>query len=453
MRALPQGLVLAWYGDDFTGAAGVMEALELAGLHAALFLETPTAARLARFPDLRAVGLAGDARTRSPEWMRAELPGVFSALEALGAPLLHYKVCSTLDSAPHVGSIGAAAEIGLAGGGWAPVLIAAPQLGRWQAFGSLFARAGAGGVFRLDRHPTMASHPVTPMDEADVGRHLARQTALEIGLVDLLALKAGQGGAALVSALEGGARLIAFDVIDAETLAAAGAAIWEAAPRFAIGSQGLEYALVAAWRAAGLIGAAPPLPPLAPVAQVAAVSGSCSPVTAEQLAVAARDGFRLVGIDAARAVDAREWEKECGRAAAAALHALGTGASPIVAAARGPEDPAIARANEARAACGLDAEAFNAAVGRGLGRLLDAVLRETGLGRAAIAGGDTSSHGARELGLFALTAETAIAPGAAVLRGHGEDQTRDGLEIVLKGGQMGPPEFFVKLRDGGPAAA
>ena len=29
---------------------------------------------------------------------------------------------------------------------------------------------------RLDRHPVMARHPVTPMDEADVGRHLARQT-------------------------------------------------------------------------------------------------------------------------------------------------------------------------------------------------------------------------------------------------------------------------------------
>ena len=56
-----------------------------------------------------------------------------------------------------------------------PLILGAPAIGRWQAFGNLFARAGD-GIHRLDRHPTMARHPVTPMDEADVTAHLARQT-------------------------------------------------------------------------------------------------------------------------------------------------------------------------------------------------------------------------------------------------------------------------------------
>ncbi len=85
-------------------------------------------------------------------------------------------------------------------------------------------------------------------------------------------------------------------------------------------------------------------------------------------------------------------------------------------------------------------------VGAGLGCVLDRVIREAGLTRAVIAGGDTSSHAARRLGLIALTAESPIVPGGALLRGHRADDT--GLEIVLKGGQMGPPDFFVRVRDG-----
>ncbi len=455
MRPLPPGPVVAWYGDDFTGSAAVMEVLAFAGLPAALFLATPGPEMLARFRGLRAVGVAGDARTRGPDWMRAELPAVFAALRATGAPVAHYKVCSTFDSAPEVGSIGVATELGLAGGGWAPLVVGAPQIGRWQAFGNLFAKAG-GGIYRLDRHPTMRVHPVTPMDEADVGRHLARQTALPVGLVDLVALKAGQGAARLAAIRAAGARIVAFDVVDDATLAEVGRLVWDAsagAQLFAVGSQGLEYALVAAWRDAGLIDAPPPLPAVTRVAQAVAVSGSCSPVTADQIDRAEAAGFEAIAIDAGQAVDAAAWARECARAEALALASLGAGRSPIVATARGPGDPAIAACDAARDAAGLSAEDFNARVGGGLGRLLDRVLRATGVGRAAIAGGDTSSHGARELGLDALTAESAVGPGAALLRGHAGDPARDGLEIVLKGGQMGPPDFFVRLRDGGPAAA
>ena len=46
---------------------------------------------------------------------------------------------------------------------------------------------------------------------------------------------------------------MALDVIDDETLVEAGRLVWEHGGErlFAIGSQGLEYALVAHWRAAG----------------------------------------------------------------------------------------------------------------------------------------------------------------------------------------------------------
>ncbi len=420
---LPSGRpVLAWYGDDFTGSGAVMEVLTFAGIPAVLFLEPPTPEMLARFPGVRAVGLASDARTRSPEWMRAELPGAFARLRALGAPILHYKICSTLDSAPDVGSIGAAAEIGLAAGEAAPLVVGAPAIGRWQAFGTLFARA-SDGIHRLDRHPTMSVHPVTPMDEADVTRHIAKQTRLGLGLVDLVDLKAGRGAERYAAAQAAGAGIIAIDVVDEETLAAAGHLIWHTQPGFVIGSQGVEYALVAAWRAAGLLPSPPPPPALPAVERVAVVSGSCSPITEGQIARAEASGFRVVAIDP-RAPD---WTA----AGDAALAALAEGVSPVVATARGSSDPGVR--DDGR-------------IGAGLGRLLERLLREAGLTRAVIAGGDTSSHATQALGIIALTAQTPVAHGAAILRGHRADGSS--VELALKGGQMGPPDFFVRIRDG-----
>src|SRR4051812_39941199 len=174
---------LGWYGDDFTGATDTLAVLTQAGLRAMLFLGVPSDAQLARAADalggpLDAVGIAGAARSMPPARMAAELEPVGAFFARLAPPVLHYKVCSTFDSAPGIGSIGAAVRalrphvqnplVSIVGG--------QPSLGRYCAFSNLFAAAGRGGaVERIDRHPTMRQHPVTPMQEADLRRHLALQ--------------------------------------------------------------------------------------------------------------------------------------------------------------------------------------------------------------------------------------------------------------------------------------
>src|SRR5688572_23342697 len=112
-------LLLTYYGDDFTGSTDALEALSRGGVRTVLFMEPPTrelvAAYLATSDGAQgpaAVGLAGMSRAMTPEEMDEALPPAFEALKRLGAPLCHYKVCSTFDSAPHVGSIGRATEIG-----------------------------------------------------------------------------------------------------------------------------------------------------------------------------------------------------------------------------------------------------------------------------------------------------------------------------------------------------
>jgi uncharacterized protein YgbK (DUF1537 family) len=147
---------------------------------------------VSRFTGLRAFGIAGGSRAMSPRQMERELPPAFKALEASGAAFIHYKTCSTFDSSPTVGSIGKAIELGrrLFGRRITPLVVGAPGLGRYVVFGNLFARSGLDTEpSRLDRHPTMSRHPVTPMDEADVLLHLARQTKLPTALVDVLKLE------------------------------------------------------------------------------------------------------------------------------------------------------------------------------------------------------------------------------------------------------------------------
>jgi 3-oxoisoapionate kinase len=159
--------------------------------------------------------------------MERELPPLLRWLDERGADLLHYKICSTFDSAPGVGSIGRAIEIalGVRPARIVPLLTAAPAMRRYQVFGHLFAGA-AEGVFRLDRHPVMAHHPVTPMTESDLLRHLAAQTKLPGALLDLEAL-AGDTQARLDAAVAQGARILSVDCADAASEAAAGRVLWE----------------------------------------------------------------------------------------------------------------------------------------------------------------------------------------------------------------------------------
>ena len=453
--ALPPGLLVGFYADDYTGASAVMEVLEFAGLPTVLFLAAPTTADLARFPGRRAVGIAGTARAQSTEWMAEHLPPAFRALAALGAPLAHYKICSTLDSAPAVGSIGCAIDLAvpILGGEWHPLLVAAPPLGRWQVFGTLFARAGE-AVHRLDRHPTMAHHPVTPMGEADVRRHLARQTARPIGLVDILALGEGRAGAALARVRAEGAEIVALDALDPASLAEAGGLIWRHRGErlLAIGSQGVEYALIAHWRASGALAVAERPERAAPVALVAAVSASCSPHTAAQIDAAGAAGFALLPLDATAAADAALWEAEIERGAGAALTALAAGRSPLAYTARGPDDPAIARTRAAAEAAGVPLAVVQARIGTGLGRLLARVMGEGGLARGVVAGGDSSGQAAEALGVRALTALAPLAPGAPLCLAHGA-QGAGPRELVFKGGQMGAADFFETVRRGGETLA
>ena len=424
-------LLLSFYGDDFTGSTDVLEALTVNGVPAVLFLAPPSPAHLARFPECRAAGVAGISRSQSPQWMDAHLPPVFSALAALGAPFCHYKTCSTFDSSPSHGSIGRAIELGRLALGPRPVplVVGAPALRRYVLFGNLFATVDA-ETFRIDRHPTMSRHPVTPMDEGDLRRHLARQTSLPVALVDILALHSG-------SATLPDSPIVLLDTLDAASLRQAGRLIWESrGPQtaFLAGSSGIEYALLAWWAAQGLLPAPPVIPDAGPVDRLLVVSGSCSPGTGRQIRWAAANGFTLLPANPAALL---EGDAEFQRLLHAATAALAEGASPVVYTAAGPDD--------------VLPSAPGNALGARLGALADSLVRRSGIRRALIAGGDTSGHAGLALGIQALTVVRPFAPGSPLCRAWAPDPAIDGLQILLKGGQVGGDSLFGDVRRGSPA--
>jgi uncharacterized protein YgbK (DUF1537 family) len=432
---------LAYYGDDFTGSTDVLDVLVRAGIPTVLLLTEPTPELLDRFPDARAVGVAGMSRAKSPDWMDQVLPPLFAKLRDLGAPFVHYKVCSTFDSAPTVGSIGRAIDCAAAvfKNRCVPLVVGAPALKRYTTFGNLFATVGD-TTYRIDRHPTMARHPVTPMDEGDLRLHLAKQTNRKIGLVDILAVANGTGPARLEAEVASGAEIVLIDVLDAASSREVGRIIaTSAAPvQFLAGSSGIEYALTAYWES---IGKVTPLKLSAPraVQPLLVVSGSCSPVTSGQIAAARAQGFETIALG----FRLLETPAETERVAEAAGAALVQGRSVVVHSAEAPDDGAV-QALRARAG----SEALNEAIGTALGTVARRAREKQKIERAVIAGGDTSGVVARTMGLTALTMAAPTVPGAPLCRATAETAALDGIEVVFKGGQIGGPDYFIGLRDG-----
>jgi uncharacterized protein YgbK (DUF1537 family) len=283
----------------------------------------------------------------------------------------------------------------------------------------------------------MAHHPVTPMHEADLRAHLARQTAKRIDLIDVTALALPDVDVTVAA----GADIVLFDVIDAATQAVVGRHLVRLARRapFIVGSSGVEYALAREWTRTGVIaGDASFLEP-GPVDRIAVVSGSCSPTTARQIRYAEAQGF------VAHAVDPQQLaagsQAAIDEAIENGLASLASGRSVILFTALGPETDIgdLGVGDGGRHAIGIS-----------LGRIQRALVERGALRRVVIAGGDTSSHALGQLGVYALTMRLPLpsTPGSPLCLAHSEEECFEGIEIALKGGQVGNDDYFCRIRSG-----
>ena len=388
---MSDGLLLSFYGDDFTGSTDALESLARRGVRTVLFTNPPAPQQLAKHEGLRAFGVAGTTRAMPPDEMERTLRPAFAAMKECGAPIVHYKVCSTFDSSATLGSIGRAIDIGadVFDSKVVPVVVGAPSLRRYCVFGNLFVRnAGDAEPIRIDRHPSMSRHPITPMNEADLRVHLAKQTGKTIGLIHVNLLRSG--GGTLRSA---GAQVVLIDLLDDDQLPIVGRLVAEG--RFVVGSSGIESALLAHW-GFQLV----KFPPVRYAGPILAVCGSCSPVSAGQIDWALSNGFA----DASGSPDD-------------AVRALRVGRSAVIHTRSGRPDALF-------------------------GPRIRDIVEATKVRRMLVAGGDTSGQIARALGIESLEMVGELAPGAPLCRASAPGSPADGIEITFKGGQIGTTNFF-----------
>lgn len=430
---MPSPLKIAYYGDDFTGATDTLATAARAGLRTLLFLGLPGAAQLERAGPLDCLGIAGAARALTPTEMQAELEPVGRLFAQLGAPVMHYKTCSTFDSAAHVGSIGAAIRLlqPHAGNVFVPIVGGQPNLRRYCVFGNLFASAGP-AMHRIDRHPTMRRHPVTPMHEADLRLHFAQQ-GLQLASLDYPDYRQSESALdqQLSAVISQQPDAVLLDISQAEDLAIVGRLIWQSAcrqPLLAAGPSSVIQALAAHWDNAEPAASAAIAPAQGPVLVLA---GSLSPMTAHQ--VRAAISYEYLLLDAPRLAKDAAYRLQIAQRIAAQLN---NGVHMLACTSDKERTEAVDGATDARA------------LAMACGELLAQVLKLAPIKRLGVAGGDTSSHAVQALNAWGLSYQAQLAPGVALCRLHSDDLALDGLEIMLKGGQMGGEMLFEELLTG-----
>ncbi len=456
-------LLLAYYGDDFTGSTDALEFLNRAGVKTALFIEPPGPEQLSRYKDLGAIGVAGMSRSMPPAEMEEELRPAFTALRNSGARHVHYKVCSTFDSSPVTGSIGKAIDIAaeIFSAPFIPLLVGAPVLGRYCTFGNLFARMGIGSkgaIHRLDRHPSMSRHPVTPAGESDLRLHLARQTSKKTGLMDILqiVLPEEEAQKELQELIRQGKEVILFDVLYQDQMAGIGRLLDAYAsprqPLFSVGSSGIEMALGSFWAQKGILN--PPTNRSNPgkAEPLLVASGSCSPVTAGQISWAVKNGFEEIALDTAAVLSRGSTTEVLKEYIQNTIKLLNEGKSVILHTNSGADTPGAGKTREVFSGNGPDEgmirEKTAQLFGTALGNIVRAVIEMVPLKRIVVAGGDTSSYAARAMGIEAVEMIAPLSPGAPLCKAFAPGSAADGIEVNFKGGQVGSENYFGMLQEG-----
>lgn len=446
-------LLLAFYGDDFTGSTDAMEALAKKNYRTILFLEVPSPEYLNRFEGVQCIGVAGTSRAKNPKGIEEELSPIMESLSKTRARIVHYKTCSTFDSSPEVGSIGYAIKVSrefFPNQDTIPLLVGAPALGRYTIFGQHFAKF-QDEVYRLDRHPVMSRHPITPMREADLRLHLYEQLNEKINLLNILDLEGDYQSvrSKYLEKLKENPSVLLMDALDEERLEKSGKLIWESSkesPHFVVGSSGVEYAITAHWEKEGIISTNTNLSgreSVDPVDQLLVVSGSASLVSQRQIENAIEHGFDAIKVSVEQMFNEEEPED----VAKQVIHRIEEGKSVILYTALGPDDQSITQTRKHFLTRGMKEHESGEYIGKKLGKWTKKIIEETGLRRLVIAGGDTSGFVTREMGIYALEMQLAISPGAPLCRVYSENKRMDGIELALKGGQFGSTDYFNKVKN------
>jgi uncharacterized protein YgbK (DUF1537 family) len=415
--------ILGCIADDFTGATDLANNLVRGGMRTVQLIGVPTDAT--EVPDVDAVVVALKSRTNPPAEAVAMSLAALAWLRTAGCQRFLFKYCSTFDSTDD-GNIGPVADalLDALGADFTIACPAFPETGRTIFKGHLFV----GDALLSDTH--MRHHPLTPMTDSNLVAVLGRQTKRTVGLIQHSDI---QGGVTAVrtkaDALRAeGCGYAILDSVDDSELHVSGEALADLP--LLTGGSGIAIGLPEAYRRRGLLdirGEAAGVPAIE--GRAAVVAGSCSAVTLSQIAAweASRPSFVVDPLKLAEGADV------VGEALAFARARIE--AEPVLIYASAP--PETVRAIQER----LGRAEAGAMVERAVAAIATALVRDDGVRRLVVAGGETSGAVVSALGVTGLHIGRQIDPGVPGTVTLGTQQP---LALALKSGNFGAVDFFEK---------
>ncbi|MDR6662316.1 uncharacterized protein YgbK (DUF1537 family) [Tardiphaga robiniae] len=415
-------LALGCIADDYTGASDLANTLTRCGLRTVQTIGIP--ADDLQLPDVDAVVVSLKSRSIAASKAVEKSRAAEKWMRSRGADHVLFKICSTFDSTD-AGNIGPVMDALRIDSGDNIVLVtpAFPETGRTVYQGNLFV-----GSVPLNESP-LKDHPLNPMHDSNLVRVLARQSATNIGLVDLGVVACGADVVRthLDGLSENGFGAAIIDAVFASDLETIGAVAL--GHRVSVGASGMGLGLARALVALGRVkaNAATSIKDTPVGGAAACLAGSCSQATLQQIA-RAEQVMPVLHLDPEQVIAGGA---EVQRALGWAKERLGKG-PVLIASSSTPDQVTALQKRHGRDAAGHAIEQAMADLAEGLVR--------AGVQRLVVAGGETSGAVVDRLGIPGFLVGAEIAAGVPVLRAVGAAERQ--MLLALKSGNFGGPAFF-----------
>ena len=415
-------LLLGCIADDFTGATDLASTLVKGGLRTVQLIGLPT--EPLELGNAQALVIALKSRTIPVDQAVRQSLDALAWLKNQGARQILFKYCSTFDSTDQ-GNIGQVTEALMAELETDLTIAcpAFPENGRTVYQGHLFV----GGT--LLSESSMRHHPLTPMTDSNLVAVLSRQSQGKVGLLPFEIVD--QGADAIRDALNAlgasGVRQVIADALTERHLIALGHGA--EGLKLITGGSGIAMGLPDNFRDSGLLADTANADRLPKVEGAAAVlAGSCSSATLAQISHFKGPSHRLNVAALCRGED------EVSHALQFAKARLGD--QPVlISASASPQEVKAIQDEYGRERAGAVTEEAMATIAL--------ALREKGVRRFVIAGGETSGAIVRAFGVQGLRIGPTIDPGVPWTASLGDEP----LALALKSGNFGDVDFFTKAFD------
>ncbi|MBF6029228.1 four-carbon acid sugar kinase family protein [Pseudomonas sp. P115] len=412
--------LLGCIADDFTGATDLANMLVRGGMRTVQSIGIPSR-EVAAGLDADAIVIALKSRTTPAAEAVEESLAALAWLREQGCEQIFFKYCSTFDSTA-AGNIGQVSEALLKalGSDFTLACPAFPENGRTIFRGHLFVQD------QLLSESGMQHHPLTPMGDANLVRVLQSQTQLPVGLLRYDSVAAGvEATRNKIAELRAqGVGIAIADALSDQDLYTLGSACADLP--LLTGGSGLALGLPDNFRRAGKLRDfdVASLPVVGGGEVV--LAGSASVATLGQVAAWREAGRPALRIDPL-AVAAGEPVVE-----QALAFARDSAQTVLIYATSTPDEVKAVQQQ-------LGVERAGALVEDALGEIARG-LRDSGVRRFVIAGGETSGAVVKALGVNLLQIGAQIDPGVPAT----VSSSAEPLALALKSGNFGGRDFFAK---------